>query len=515
MYRRRKSPRFGPRRFVAETRASHSAEGVREAGGFVLLGLILSLVAGCGGGASSVNASTDGGLPCNLSCGSFSCCGNSCVDPQVDRNNCGGCGSRCPASASVCSGGRCVCPTTCGAQCADLNTDPENCGACGDRCPSSQKVCVGGTCQCPLWCNGACVDPWTDSANCGACGVACPIQATCLARQCVCNGACIDEQTDSGNCGACGEVCSGTCTGGRCFVTLVDAGTAIGPIAVDDSAVYYSSWKIGAPSYDVMAVPKTGGAPRSLASGQSRVHQIAVDSTNAYFSVEGDVNVLKVGKSGGAPVALVFGQLDVHFALAGGNLYFTNTDIWADPPPGLGSSLMAVSTNGGAYATLASGLKGAAAIAADPTSLYFVGTDGVEKVAKSGGPPTTLSSWSDGGGSLEAIGVDPDSVYWIDISKKPHTIMRAPVVGGSASIVAPTPDGSDHLVIDDGYVYWTNPAGGTVMGVSANGGATTVLASQQNAPQALAVDATSVYWATAGGSGTAAYPGTIMKVTPK
>jgi hypothetical protein len=45
---------------------------------------------------------TDGGL---------TLCGQSCVDPQTDVNNCGGCGNACEANAA-CVGGSCVCSNT-------------------------------------------------------------------------------------------------------------------------------------------------------------------------------------------------------------------------------------------------------------------------------------------------------------------------------------------------------------------------------------------------------------------
>jgi hypothetical protein len=48
------------------------------------------------------------------------CCGASCVDEQIDSNNCGSCGYVCPAPTTACSGGGCVCPDS-GNLCGDLD----------------------------------------------------------------------------------------------------------------------------------------------------------------------------------------------------------------------------------------------------------------------------------------------------------------------------------------------------------------------------------------------------------
>jgi hypothetical protein len=62
--------------------------------------------------------------------------------------------------------------------------------------------------------------------------------------------------------------------------------------------------------------------------------------------------------------------------------------------------------------------------------------------------------------------------------------------------------------VDATSVYWTNGvANGTVMKAPIGGGTPTILVSGQNAPEDIVVDATSVYWST--------HDGTIMKLTPK
>lgn len=90
---------------------------------------------------------------------------------------CMGAGS--PADC-VCDVGQLVCQ----ASCVNANIDTENCGACGNNCnatppPSGRFFCIGG--QCLLNCdppltvcnNVECVDTQTDPLNCGSCGFMC------------------------------------------------------------------------------------------------------------------------------------------------------------------------------------------------------------------------------------------------------------------------------------------------------------------------------------------------------
>jgi hypothetical protein len=131
-----------------------------------------------------------------------------CVTPTTDVNNCGACGTVCPARANA----RATCASgTCGITCqtgfgncngnnadgceVDTNTNTSNCGACGTVCPAranAATTCQAGTCG--FTCN-------TGFANCdGNAG----------------NGCEVNLQTDASNCGTCGNRCSGSCNAGSC-----------------------------------------------------------------------------------------------------------------------------------------------------------------------------------------------------------------------------------------------------------------------------------------------------------
>ena len=87
------------------------------------------------------------------------CCGTTCVQTDVDKNNCGGCNIACGAGA-VCAKSKCAClPAGTG----DTQTDVHNCGSCGHDCGAG-ATCTAGKCVCggasaratDVCCNGMC-----------------------------------------------------------------------------------------------------------------------------------------------------------------------------------------------------------------------------------------------------------------------------------------------------------------------------------------------------------------------
>lgn len=76
-------------------------------------------------------------------------CNGACVNLLADGQNCGACGSACPAG-SGCAGGVCVggCAAprvTCAGTCTDTSSDPRNCGACANTCFAGEN-CLAGSC---------------------------------------------------------------------------------------------------------------------------------------------------------------------------------------------------------------------------------------------------------------------------------------------------------------------------------------------------------------------------------
>jgi hypothetical protein len=156
--------------------------------------------------------------------GTFVCrafCSDTFVDPQTDKNNCGGCGVLCGDSGQVanagCSSGKCVV-----SQCNPGYLDCD--GAYNDGCECS---IANGTPKC---------------GNAGACVV-----GSCNAGYADCDGAPGNGceavlGSDNANCGACGVVCNGgmTCTSGVCGAPLYNFSGVI----TNTPKAKFTGWKV-------------------------------------------------------------------------------------------------------------------------------------------------------------------------------------------------------------------------------------------------------------------------------
>ncbi len=203
---------------------------------------------------------------------------NGCeVSTASDANNCGACGSRCPArpnAASVCAAGQCRlgacnqgfadCDGSAANGCeVDLRSSPTSCGACGARCaaPNATSACVSGQCAIGACSqgfancdgnvgNGCEVNLRESATNCGTCGNTCVLpnasprceQGACRVASCAAgfgdcdgnpaNGCEVDTRSATLHCGRCSNACavpngaplcdSGMCRVGGCAVGYRD-----------------------------------------------------------------------------------------------------------------------------------------------------------------------------------------------------------------------------------------------------------------------------------------------------
>ncbi len=167
---------------------------------------------------------------CGGCSGSTECCGISCVDTRDDDENCGKCGNKCPAD-TWCVNSRCKVKdvvscksgcdnqtTCCGEFCVNTDVDDDNCGSCGTKCQKTEicqkghcvdlenpKTCEDG-CGDGACCNDTCVDLTSDNENCGSCGNSCGEGLFC--RNSSCQPACLcDEGMLCNNEGSCVPKC--------------------------------------------------------------------------------------------------------------------------------------------------------------------------------------------------------------------------------------------------------------------------------------------------------------------
>ncbi len=135
------------------------------------------------------------------------------VNLKADRQNCGACGSECPArvistgETFECVEGRCVlnCDPQKGLDCDGIADngcetsalDDANCGACGNVCTDPARPCVN--------------DPQTGVPNCGCPGTLIACRRTIFGTTSV---QCVAPEDDDNNCGACDNKCPANPDGG-------------------------------------------------------------------------------------------------------------------------------------------------------------------------------------------------------------------------------------------------------------------------------------------------------------
>ncbi|MDP3275777.1 MAG: hypothetical protein Q8Q09_11315 [Deltaproteobacteria bacterium] len=227
---------------------------------------------------TALDAVTDGACAAGLTL-----CNGECVNSQTDLQNCGSCGTACPAAgpsqAVACLAG--TCRSTCEAGFDDctmapgcetnLGTSTEHCGRCNSRCslPNATARCTTATCDIASCATGfancdgdvsnGCETSVTSISNCGACGTVCSFAnatpvctagacglGTCLPGFADCDrnraNGCETQLNTTSNCGACGMACSGAtpfcdaamgrCASGctapavRCGATCVDVASS-------------------------------------------------------------------------------------------------------------------------------------------------------------------------------------------------------------------------------------------------------------------------------------------------
>jgi hypothetical protein len=213
---------------------------------------------GCASQACTLSSCNPNYKDCN-SLEADGCETNIATDPQ----NCGACGTTCQAGAHGTAGcASQACTIACDPNYKDCNDNPadgcevniasdaQNCGGCGTMCPARSHASPGCASQiCTVVCDpnyedcndnpadGCEVNIAIDSQNCGGCGVGCAPRANatvgCANQACAisscnpnykdCNsleadGCESNVMTDAANCGSCGNACpSGkACVGGSC-----------------------------------------------------------------------------------------------------------------------------------------------------------------------------------------------------------------------------------------------------------------------------------------------------------
>jgi hypothetical protein len=249
----------------------------------------------------------------------------------------------------------------------------------------------------------------------------------------------------------------------------------------------------------------TGGSPTELASdGANGYGAFVVGPTSIYlmvYGLSGDA-IASVPIGGGTVTTLTSGswsesgKYQGKLAVSGSNIYFVGSQ-----------GLESVAVTGGSPTILDSKVANTQIVdlAVDTQYVYFTGGSYAQQIPLSGGSPTTIplsSSGGTAGRSTAGIAVDTQNVYWTGSSDGLHyDAFLAPVtpglrvstpLGNVASSYEYTP-----IVVDGSWLYFVGgklpTAGGTGVVLGSPPGALSQCA------QSIAVDSTSLYVATAQG----------------
>jgi hypothetical protein len=284
-----------------------------------------------------------------------------------------------------------------------------------------------------------------------------------------------------------------------------------GPLAVDDTNIYWTTQEVVSATGSVLSIPKCGGTPTTLAAEQPGPGPVAVDATNVYW-MNGDMKdggwssaIWKMPKGGGVATIVASNPVSAP-GLPWVMVIDSTSAYWT--ALGVGSPVMKVSLAGGTPTTLAAipGEQPSTFLAVDATTVYWTTGSLVLRMPLSGGVPTTLVS-GQGGGS---IAVDGTSVYWVSNARE---VMRMPLDGGTPVTVASASQaaGPFQLTLDGTSAYWTTGQDSNgVLSVPLSGGIPVTLTPRANT-YGIAVDPTSIYWTNPGDG----RDSQLLRLTPK
>lgn len=242
----------------------------------------------------------------------------------------------------------------------------------------------------------------------------------------------------------------------------------------------------------VHRVSKNGG-PASRLYGDAeeswRGTGLAIDANHLYAAFfEG--SLVKLPRGGGEPVVLASGQRDVSsVAVHGSQLYWFVGYI---PNVGGGPTIMTAGIDGGEPAVFASRQVGGASLLVHGDNLYWAANGAIMTAPAAGGEPVKLVA--DSLGQASAVTIHGGEIFWTARG----TAAKAPLEGGVAELLEAAPDvrsDSEHIAVDDTFVYVSDSQARTVSRIPRAGGPAEVISPHDALGEGMVVDPDAVYYA--------------------
>jgi len=252
----------------------------------------------------------------------------------------------------------------------------------------------------------------------------------------------------------------------------------------------------------------------TLASNQDHPSGIAVDSANVYWAnVPPSFSAYQGAKSiplaGGTVTNLV--PFASAFAIDLNNLYFITSDTLYRVPKSGGNTVAVTGVSfGSAYAPFPPFFG----LAVDAQYAYYEGNDELYSAPISGNSTQnpSLLAIVPFGNQVYAVALNDTNVYWTEVGASSARTGRVMTLakndaGGVPTVIASGLNFPADIALDANNIYWTDNRDGTVMKAPLSGGTPTLIASGQNFPFGIAVDSQNVYWTNNGGN----TGGSVMK----
>lgn len=144
-----------------------------------------------------------------------------------------------------------------------------------------------------------------------------------------------------------------------------------GVLALGKDALYAASYSTGV----LVAMPKAGGKPRTIAKGLVRPTALAVDEAKAYVYSEKDKTLTAIDLASGAATVIAKGLVNSDELVADGPWLYTRS--WEKGSTG---ALVRVAKDGSSQTAIARDLAAPYNIAVDVDSVYVTARDGAQIV---------------------------------------------------------------------------------------------------------------------------------------